>query len=304
MKKRKILLPFLLSLFLLIPSLLKAKERKIYGEIKINGTCNPKKPYPGISADELMKIWFDIKYTRYAKDYWCKGLIRYIDKSGFTRTKKWIRKRIILAGKKKDFDYKDVIVITHPQDVKGLSVLTWAYLTPGKEQDIWIWLPSLKKIRRVSQAEEDDSFLGSEFTVEEISTRRFGYETYKMLGEAVFPGYHEKLLNETFYKGTPCYKILAKPKRKRWYYDKRIIWVEKTTGAVIFDEYYDKTGRKFKTIFRLYDYPKEGCITARIWEVKNLRTGHMDIVDIQKTWFNTGLKERFFTEKTLERMQW
>ncbi len=269
--------------------------------------CHPPKIPEKPTADELMKACFDIKFTRYADDaYYPHVETVFIDKSGFKRHKKAVRKRIVLHGER-GLDYKDVIWLTYPEYTKGLAVLTWAYMDVNKENDIWIWLPAWKKIRKVSQTEEDDSFMGSEFTVEEITTRRYGYETYKLIGEDVFSGYKSGLDGKTYCKGVPCYKVECYPKKKRWYYEKRIVWIDKKTGASVYEEYYDKKGRKYKEIFRTYVYPENGCYYPIFYEVYNFRTGHRDIIVIggkAEPTFNMGISERFFTEKTLERQEW
>ena len=270
-----------------------------YGQTRCQLPTIPKNP----NAEQIMKVWFDLKYKRFAHDYNLSGEVVMIDKTGFKRRKRYIRKRILLHGKG-GIDYKDLVSVTYPEYTKGLAVLTWAYTDPKKQHDIWIWLPSFKKIRKVSQAEEDDSFMGSEYTIEEVSTRRFGYENYKLLGEEAFSGYKAIYTNEVYYKGLPCYKIEATPKRKHWYYSKRIVWLDKKTGFAIFDEYYNPRGKVFKTLFRHFRIFKDGCLSDDLWEVKNLRTGHSDIVLFKDISFNKGIDERLFTEKTLERMPW
>ncbi len=290
----------LTTIFLLLASLSFADESYHHFSGK---PCHPPKIPEKPSADELMEAWFDIKFTRYADDVTYTGGLFQIDKSGFKRTKKWIRKRIVLHGKR-GLDYKDVVIITYPEYTKGLAILTWAYLDVNKQNDIWLWLPAWKKIRKVSQAEEDDSFMGSEFTVEEITTRRYGYETYKLIGEDIFPGYKSELDGKIYCEGIPCYKVEGYPKKKGWYYSKRVVWMDKKTGVGVYDEYYDKKGKKYKEVFRYDVYPEDGCWWPHIWEVYNFKTGHRDIVHIKAAEFNTDVSERFFTEKTLERQEW
>ncbi len=276
-----------------------------YPLLLFSGTkCRPLKLPPNPTADEIMKNWFDIKYTRYADDiYYPNITVVFLDKGGFKRTKKSLRERIVLHGKR-GFDYKDLVVMTAPEYTKGLAILTWSYMDIRKQNDIWLWLPSWKKIRKISQADEDDSFLGSEFTVEDISTRKFGYETYRLIGEKVFPGYKSFYDGKMFSKGVECYVVEGRPKRKDWYYTKRIIWVDKKTGAAIFDEYYDKRGRKFKVIYRHYFFMKNGCLTTDRWEVHSFISGHTDVILIPVTVFNKGLKEKLFSPRVLERQEW
>jgi len=197
-----------------------------------------------------------------------------------------------------------MVVFTEPQSAKGLAVLTWTYIDPKKEQDVWLWLPSLKKIRRISQAQADDSFMGSDFTTEEITIRRWEDETYSIIGEEKFKGYYCEFTKKTYYQGLDCYLVEAKPKRKDWYYSKRIVWIDKNTGASIYDEIYDPLGRNTRTIFREYqEYPK-GYLPQTLLECIDLRTGHRTIVTFDKIVFDSGLTESFFTEKTLMRSKW
>jgi len=263
------------------------------------------KPYEGISVDELMKIKYAVKYTTFAKDYYSIGNIWMVDKKGYRRHRMFARSRIILNRPLDDLCYKDLVVMTKPQNIRGLAVLSWSYLDPEKEQDIWLWLPSLKKIRKVSQASADDSFMGTDFTTEEVSVRRFEDETYRMIGEEIFNGYHSEFNNKTYHEGLPCYVVEATPKRKNWYYSKRILWISKEWGGCVLDEYYDRLGRKSKTLFRAYEYVKD--YPAQVFlECKDLRAEHLTVIEIEveNAEYDQGLDERFFTQKTLMRSRW
>lgn len=261
----------------------------------------------GMSADEIMKIVYHNKYSLFVKDYQLPlARIYYVDKTGFTRTKDAIRERIVMAGKD-GVSYKDIILVTQPTSAKGLAVLSWTYEEKDRDQDTWLWLPSLKKVRKVSASESDDAFMGSDFTVEEVSTRRFEDETYKLIGEKKFPGYTFEHTGEIKFKGTSCFVIEATPNKPHWYYSKRIVWVDMETGGNILDEYYDKNGKLFKTIFRDWTfykpetkrYPRQAAL-----ECKDLRTGHRSVVVNSGEEYDVGLTERNFTVRTLERSKW
>ncbi|MCK4245139.1 MAG: outer membrane lipoprotein-sorting protein [Candidatus Omnitrophica bacterium] len=261
------------------------------------------KPYEGISAEELMKIKYRIKYTKFAKDYQSTGDFYLTDKRGFRRHRRFLRKRITLNRPADGLDYKDMVVITRPANIKGLAVLTWCYLDPKREREQWLWLPSQRKVRRTSPSRPDDAFLGTDFTVEELTSRKWEDETYKILREEKFAGYESKLTGETYYSGLDCYVVEARPKKKDWYYTRRIVWLDKKTGAGIFDEIYDQLSRKSRIIFRKYDFLPEGPAQALL-ECINLRTGHWTVVKMSEIKFNIGLKESAFTYKALERTKW
>jgi len=264
------------------------------------------KPKEGMSADEIMQIEYFVKYTRFAHDVDMGGKAYFIDKSGSTRERETARLRITLGRKSDDIAYKDLAMFTSPQ-VKGLATLTWTYMNPKRQSDSWLWIPSLKKIKKISQANADDSFMGSVFTNEDILTRRFEDETYKLVGEENFKGYTCEYDKKIYYKGAPCFVIEAKPKNSPWYYSKRILWVDKNTGGGIYEEMYDPLGRMFKVIFKDYeiikvngkDYPEQILL-----EVKDLRTGHRTVIINTDIKFDTGLSEELFSERALMQSRW
>ena len=264
------------------------------------------KPKDGMSADEIMQIEYFVKYTRFARDVNMGGKAYFIDKSGSTREKETARLRITLGRKSDDIAYKDLVIFTTPQ-VRGLGTLTWTYMDPKKQQDSWLWVPSLKKIRKISNANADDSFLGSDFTIDDILTRRFEDETYTLIGTENFKGYNCEYDKKTYFKDAPCFVIECKPKKSPWYYSKRILWVDKNTGGGIYEEMYDPLGRMFKALFKDYeiikvngkDYPAQILL-----EGKDLRTGHRTVIINTDIKFDTGLSEDLFTERALTQTRW
>jgi hypothetical protein len=262
-------------------------------------------PQSGMSAEEIMRIKYHNKYSLFANDFDQTGTVYYVDPSGFTRKRIWRRMRIIKGDG--DMSYKDLVVVTYPTQVKGLAVLTWTYEDPQKDQNVWLWIPSLKKARKISASEDDDAFMGSDFTVEEVSTRLFEDETYKLIGEENFPGYLFEQIGERKLEGQPCFVIEAYPKKAHWYYSKRMVWIDKRHGGNIFDEYYDKNGKLFKTLFIEWAFDDVGGKKYPYQigrEVKDLRTGHRTVILMDATRFDTGVSEYDFTVKALSRSRW
>ena len=244
--------------------------------------CETVQPYAGISADDLMKIKYTVKYTKFARDYQAVGHFKMVPRDGPVRSRYWRRYRIILNKISEEIDYKDLVLILGPQNLKGLSVLTWTYRDPEKEQEVWTWIPSLRKVRRLSPSEEADPFMGSDFTTEDISTRKWEDETYRMVGEKTFPGYRSTYHEETAYKDTDCYVVEAKPKREKWYYSKRIVWLHKQFGGLIFDEFFDPEGKRWKTFIKEYEVFNDGCIPQVFIEVEDQISNHKTIIGFKK----------------------
>jgi len=264
------------------------------------------KPKSGMTADEIMQIEYFNKYTLFARDVYLTGKAYFVDKSGSTREKETLRERITLGRKSDDIAYKDLVIFTSAQ-ARGLGTLTWTYMNPKRQQDSWLWLPSLKKIRKISASNANDSFLGSDFTNEDILTRRFEDETYKLVGEENFKGYTCEFDKKVYFKDAPCFVVEATPKRSPWYYSKRTVWVDKNTGGGIYEEMYDPTGRMFKTIFKefvIYDVNGKEYPAQAILEVKDLRTGHRTVIVNSGIQFDKGLSEELFTERALMQSRW
>jgi hypothetical protein len=81
-------------------------------------------PDEGMSVDDDMKLWYHLKYDKDC-GYYSHGWVIKKDKRGYIRTQEWLRYKIILRRKSDDLDFKDLVAVINPQNVKGLSVLTW-----------------------------------------------------------------------------------------------------------------------------------------------------------------------------------
>ena len=140
----------------------------------------------------------------------------------------------------------------------------------------------------------------------DISTRRWESETYSMVGEKSFNGYTAHSDNTLYQKDASCYVIEAKPRKKKWYYSRRIVWLDKQSAAFLFSEIYDPAGRKWKTFFKNYVVWENGCIPHILWEGENQFTHHRTIIGFKEAHiqFNTDLHENLFSQKTLMRSKW
>lgn len=310
MSKKSLLLflPISIAVFILLGSAVTPGEASSTTIPPAQATprCETVQPYPGISASDLMQINYTVKYTKFARDYQGIGHFKMVPREGPVRSRYWRRYRIILNRTSKEIDYKDLVLILGPQNLKGLSVLTWTYRDPEKEQEVWTWIPSLRKVRRLSPAEAADPFMGSDFTTEDIATRRWEDETYSMVGEKKFTGHTCTYHDKTAYKDTDCYVVEAKPKREKWYYSKRIVWLHKLFGGLIFDEYFDPEGKRWKTFVKEYEVFNDGCIPQVFIEAEDQVSKHKTLIGFKKEdiKFNSGLQEGFFSEKTLMRSKW
>ena len=125
---------------------------------------------------------------------------------------------------------KSLIKFYLPATVKGTSLLT--HSEDGKEKNIqWVYLPALKSLNRISGDKEKDSFMGSDFTYSDVAGRQLNQDTHRLLKE-----------DEKYYY------IRSTPKRKEDLYSKINILVSKKAPIVLKAIFYDREGKKFKTL--------------------------------------------------------
>ncbi|MCH9741013.1 MAG: outer membrane lipoprotein-sorting protein [Epsilonproteobacteria bacterium] len=126
-----------------------------------------------------------------------------------------------------------------PADVKGTKTLTHEHI--DRDDDQWLYLPALKRVKRIASRNKSGSFMGSEFSYEDIGNQNYQKFTYE--GES----------EEVDLNGVKCYKGTRIPKDKNSGYTKQISWVDSTSFLLQQVEYYDRKKELLKTaIFSEY----------------------------------------------------
>ncbi|NOQ85439.1 MAG: hypothetical protein GQ554_00980, partial [Deltaproteobacteria bacterium] len=77
-------------------------------------------PDEGMSVDDYMKLWYHLKYGKDCNDYHSHGWVIKKDKRGYIRKQEWLRDMITLRRESDDLDFKDLVTLLNPQNVKGL----------------------------------------------------------------------------------------------------------------------------------------------------------------------------------------
>ncbi|MGO8755098.1 MAG: outer membrane lipoprotein-sorting protein [Gallionellaceae bacterium] len=180
-----------------------------------------------------------------------------------------------------------------PPDVKGTVSLLIEHA--DKDDDIWIYLPALKKVRRLVSNNKKDSFMGTDFSYADV----IGYK----VGE-----WNYKLLKEETVDGQPCYVIEALPKSDAVKvsngYSKRVGWLRKDNLMTVRMEYWDEAGQMLKTStytdIQLVDQ-KRGKWQAMRLEANNVQTGHRTVIKFEHFKANQQVKDEFFTTRYMEK---
>lgn len=180
-----------------------------------------------------------------------------------------------------------------PPDVKGTVSLLIEH--SDKDDDIWIYLPALKKVRRLVANNKKDSFMGTDFTYADVIGYKVGEWNYKLLKE------------ETIEK-QPCYVIEALPKtdsvKSSNGYSKRVSWLRKDNLMAVKMDFWDEAGQMLKTStysdIQLVDQ-KRGKWQAMRLEASNVQTGHRTVIRFDNFKANQQVKEEFFTSRYMEK---
>jgi outer membrane lipoprotein-sorting protein len=180
-----------------------------------------------------------------------------------------------------------------PADVQGTGILVYDY--EAKPDDVWIYLPALRKTRRVVSTQRAQSFMGSEFS-------------YGDLNIPSLDDFNYTLVKEEASGGEPCYVIDLQPKSKEIAeaegYSKKTYWVSKAKMAVVRGLYYDKDGKLLKELIaqdiKLLD-PKNKRYRAMHMEMVNKQNGRKSVFETKKVTFSPSTKDDYFTTAYLER---
>ena len=130
---------------------------------------------------------------------------------------------------------RTVIVFQQPQSVAGTRFLTIE--TTGTANDQWIYLPSLQKVRRIAASEGSGSFMGTDFSYDDISSmnRDSDLDTHAII--------REEAIN-----GRACYVIESRPKDSSYQYSRMVSWIDKSTSSNLKLELYDKRNALAKVV--------------------------------------------------------
>ena len=205
-----------------------------------------------------------------------------------TRVMTMLRRDEAEGGNQKYFIY-----FHEPGDVRRMTFMVWKY--PEKEDDRWIFVPAVDLIRRIAADDKRSSFVGSDFTYEDVSGRDVNADTHTSLRE-------EKLGDRT------CYVIQSVPKGAADY-ARRLSWISKENLLPLKEEYYDAQGGLFRvfTADRIEDISvgegdrKQVFPTVTQRTMKNVKTGHRTEVRSTSVVYNIGLDDRDFSERRMRR---
>ena len=201
------------------------------------------------------------------------------DVSGGERIRELTMLRVNMPGG----DQKYFMYFHAPGDVRRMAFLVYKYA--AKESDRWLFIPALNLVQRIAAKDSQSSFVGSDFTYEDVSGRNINADAHK-------------LNREEERGGKPCYVVESIPKRPA-VYKRKVSWIDKTSFLPLREEYYDVQDQLFREFSAEEIKEINGVPTIIKRAVKNVKTGHQTLVEFSDASYSFPLKPEEFSERAL-----
>lgn len=213
-----------------------------------------------------------------------------IDKNG----KKRIRDLKTFTKEKGDDTLKLMFFLT-PADVKNTSFLTYDYEDSSKDDDQWLYLPELQKVKRIASSDKSSSFMGSDFTYSDMTSRNVEDYSYEIMKEPTV-------------KGHKTWQMKVTPKSEEIVdetgYTESIVFIRQDNFVVVQSLNRIKAGKKLKYMMVKGLEKIDGVWTTteiQMTTKKGKKTLHKTILKFSDVKYNQDLEESLFTTRTLER---
>ncbi len=217
------------------------------------------------------------------KDFKARVMMKLISPSGQERVREMTMLRLNsgeAGGEQKYFIY-----FFQPAEVKDMTFMVFKY--PAKDDDRWLFVPAINMVRRIAMQDKQASFVGSDFTYEDVSGRDLADDTHE-------------LLREEAVNGKECFVVKGTPKKAESAdYGHKLSWIDKVTYLPMKEEYYDHSGATVRVFSADAVQEVKGFPTITKRTMRNLQSGHRTEVSYGSQDYNVGLEEGLFSERFL-----
>lgn len=182
---------------------------------------------------------------------------------------------------------KSMSIFNKPADVKGTAFLTFSHALKPDEQ--WLYLPALKRVKRINSKNKSGPFMGSEFAYEDLASQEIDKYTYKYIRD-------EKI------NGIDCFVVERYPAYKHSGYTRQVIWINKEEYRPERVVFYDRKNSLLKTLdFSGYKQYLDQYWRADELHMVNHQTGKSTLLRWNDYQFKTGLMDKDFSRNSLKR---
>ncbi|MDP6168824.1 MAG: outer membrane lipoprotein-sorting protein [Candidatus Marinimicrobia bacterium] len=192
-----------------------------------------------------------------------------------------------MISKSMDGNRKQIIWFIEPKDDRGISFLKIEH--EDKDDEMRMWLPAFKRVRRISATKRGDSFMGSDLSYEDLSSRELVKNDYTRL-------------DDDQWSGKECYVLETIPKKEaRSSYKRHVSWVDKVSMTILKEQSFNRRGNLEKEKEFSYEKRGEYQLIKRVY-VKDVIDDHSTEVIFSDLVTDSGLNENLFHEKSLRRI--
>ena len=193
----------------------------------------------------------------------------------------------VMMSRSIDGNKKQIIWFLEPKDDRGVAFLKIEH--NNKDDEMRMWLPAFKKVRRISSKRKGDAFMGSDLSYEDLTSRDLNEYTYKRLDD--------ELVNST-----QCFVLESKPNTSaKSSYSKHISWIDKENLNILQEYSFDKRGALKKEKYFQHNKLKDYYVMNQI-RVKDVQKQHTTEVTFESLEVDTGINPALFQEKNLKRI--
>ena len=180
---------------------------------------------------------------------------------------------------------KSLLVFLYPNDLKDTKLLSYEVI--GGDDKQWLYLPAIKRVKRISSRNKSGSFMASEFSYEDISSQN--YKNYTYSGDA------KRVIQD----GVEYFQITRVPKDKHSGYSKQIIYIDTKEYLARFGEYFDKQGQLLKKIY-FSDYVLlDGVQRVHKIVIKNVQNKKQSALIWEEDKIKVGMRAKDFSKRVL-----
>ncbi len=199
-------------------------------------------------------------------------------------SRRFIRSKVL---EQQDDGDKNLVIFKKPADVKGTALLSFTHKSGSDDQ--WLYLPALKRVKRIASRNKAGPFMGSEFAYEDMTSQEVEKYTYEYL-------------RDEMYQGIMCFVVARYPVDKHSGYTKQISWIDKSRYIVLKTDFYDRKKSLLKTLtFKGYQQYLDKYWRPNEMFMKNHQTSKTTTLLWENYQFRIGLKERDFSKNSLKR---
>ena len=188
-----------------------------------------------------------------------------------------------------DLGDRSLIVFESPADIDGTALLSHAKILDADDQ--WLYLPALKRVKRISSVNKSGPFVGSEFAFEDFTALELNKYAYRYLKE-------EACGDMT------CDVVERKPRYEHSGYSRQVAWFDRKDYQVRKVDFYDRRGDLLKTLeLKNWKHYDGKYWRAHLFAMRNHQTGKSTDLVFGEFKFQSGLGERDFVKSNLKRLR-